>query len=57
MNREQRRAAGLKGKRLKRIREKELETSIRTYLYVVGCRHNGRAVGELIYNILKGEQK
>ena len=57
MNREQRRAAGFKGKRLKKIREKELETSIRTYLYVVGYRHNGRAVCELIYNILKGEQK
>ena len=57
MNRAQRRAAGLKGKRLKKIRERELDTAIRTYLYVIGYRSNGRAVDEAIYNRLKGEQK
>lgn len=54
MNREQRRAAGLKGKRLKKIREREFETSLRAYLYLVGALW--RAVyDEAIYESLRSD--
>jgi hypothetical protein len=56
MNRAQRRAAGLKGKRYKKFLDEYYKTAMRTYV-AVSTRHVGKAVGEAIYNRLKGELK
>lgn len=56
MNRAQRRAAGMKGKKYKKQQQEEIKQEVCTYLVLSGVAP-GKAAAEAIYDMYRKEKK